>query len=63
MGAYYGEIRSYITHCIAKLLPSSKIPGNPIVVLSYCNFLKFSSCLKKEMNEKEQKREKAVKVF
>lgn len=63
MDTFYREICSPITHCTAKLLPSSKLLGNTIFVLSYYNFLKHILCLKKEMNEKKGKREKAVKVF
>lgn len=43
-------------------MSSSELLGNTIIVLSY-SFLKYTLCLKREINEKEGKKGKAVNVF
>lgn len=49
-------------HHSAELMSSSELLGNTIIALSY-SFLKYTLCLKREINEKEGKKGKAVNVF
>lgn len=63
MDGYYEEICPHITTALLNSCNLPKLLGNTNFALSYYRFLKCTLCVKKEMDEKEGKREKTVKVF